>query len=241
MMGIMVLSLPTKAEYYLKSNTSLEMCHEFTAYLNRKPDHYYRYDLKPDSVFKYFKLLTMEKLDKKEWFERYRNIYFSNRQKFIDDSVESYKKRGRSFDTEDITSRMHKTWETLENKFWTDEVELYLDEVDINHNGKIDKIMIYSSSSNSTHKNHNKLNDYSKSHRVKTKSYVFYAIDRIGIYDLEKNASDGGHFFYYKGRFYVASISVSGGVFIYEPKKPSARDGRFYWSGMGVCDIDMKR
>mgnify|MGYP000567524486 CR=1 FL=1 len=202
MVAMTMVSLPTNAEYYLKTNKNLKLCHEFTAYLNRKPDHYYRYDLKLDPEFKGFKLLSMEKLDKKEWFERYKSIYFSNRQKFIDNKVEFYKKRGKSFDTEDITSRMHKTWKMLENRFWTDKVNLYLDHVDINHDGKLDGILIRS------------VEHFYKDFKVTQRSYSFYAIDESGYYDLEKNASGGGYFFYYKGRFYTASIDFSGDIYI---------------------------
>ncbi|MBU2707162.1 hypothetical protein KCM76_14290 [Zooshikella marina] len=206
------------AGYTLKRNRNLELCREFLAYLNRKPDFYYFEELKQDKKFKSFTLPKLSLVDKSNYLKLYEKIYFY---------LHKYENL-----PENKKNKLRDEWYDEKEFILSDKVKLYTANIDANHNGKIDKLLIAVASYTENDK------DYS----FKGSYYYYWSITKEDDFNPnELYKLHEGLPFYYKGRFYMASMR-SVGVSIYEPEV-----SKYYpynngvTSGLSICVFDRKK
>ncbi len=202
------------AVYDLKKLKGLKLCQEFKDYLERKPPYYYHTDLQLDPEFEGFKLPRLTEVDKKEWFERFKTAFWGSKKKAIKKYPE-------------LKERFERHWIESEKRYWKANFKVFTAKIDVNHDGETDSLLI------------TKLENHKTKYSPLSTGYTFNLVNDAGEYDIKKDARSGGQFFLYEGRFYIANLSEYYTVSIYEPKKPHARENKFYWRGPSICELEI--
>lgn len=219
------------ANYEVEKGARFDLCRDFRDYLNRQKPFYYFLGLKPDDLFKGFKLPYLVKVDKEYALSVIQEL---SEQKLQDKLTKALTKQEKI----KLTEKHKGNWRS--SYFLKEENQYYTAYMDVNHSGKKDHVLIkrgvYSLQRRSA--------DFIRSPIGAKKSTFYYIpLDKEGSYRRENNFLLDGQPFFYRGRFYTAGFShatqansTTIRVNIYEPKvTPFTEEGVFM--GVAVCNL----
>lgn len=222
------------ASYTIEDGSRFKLCRDFADYVNRQPPFYYYLGLKPDPLFKNFKIPYLNEVDKNYGLSVVKkkiDTHFEQRLAKISDEQKKI----------ELVKKHKKGW--LKSLYLNEETKFYTAKIDVNHTGKKNDILISKLIYPLTKRNA----DFKQTPIGLNNSLVSYTrIDDEGNYKHgESFRLRSGHPFFYQGRFYTARFGYAAGpgrtrltVDVHEPKKTFATKEGVY-SGRAVCQFEM--
>lgn len=219
------------ADYEIEDGSRFALCRDFSAYINRQTPFYYYVGLKPDPLFKDFKLPRLKSVDQDYGIAVVKEKIDS----YFEDSLEKELDKQKTIE---LTQKHNSNW--LNGDYFKYDVSFYTAYIDVNQSGQKNHLLISKLVYPLTKRNA-EFEYYPIG--INASLYSYSPLNKDGSYKHMNKFSLSGLPFFYRGRFYVANFShVSNPdrtrltVHISEPKVPSFVTEGLYM-GRAVCQL----